>query len=695
MKKYIFLAASALLLFNAEAQVTIDRSKKPAAGPAPVITLQDPTTFKLKNGITVLVVEDHKLPRVSASYFIDAGPITEGKKAGVVTLMGQMLNEGTKDMTKAQFDEAVDRMGADVGLSAAGGSAAALTRYFPQAFALMGKGLKNPAFTQESFDKLKSQTLTGLKSNEKNVKAISGRVVSALTFGKNHPSGEFVTEESIKGLTLADVKEAYAKYITPSRGYLTIIGDIKPNDAKKLAEEVLGDLKGPKLTLPALAAVPNPAKTEINLVDMSNAVQSEITVTNLVDLKMNHPDYFPVLLANQILGGGSSGRLFNNLREKHGFTYGAYSGIGAGRFQNTFSASASVRTAKTDSAIVEFMNEINGLRTQKVSDEELANAKALYNGSFALGLENKARTAAFARNILINDLPKDFYRTYLQKVNAVTKDDIQRVAQKYFNSGNARVVVVGNASQMMDGLKRLNIPVKQYDVYANPVTAGASSSTTTNVKAADVFSNYLKALGGVEELKKVKSISSAMSMQMQGANLEVEFKKMSPNLEAMTMSMGGNQVMKTRFNGTAGYQEQMGQKKPLTPEEIKEKNAVSSLFEQFDYLNNPAFKAEVKGVEKVNGSDAYKVMITQPTGKSKTEFYDVASKLLVKTEEATTSNNMTINNTVEVGDYKKVGAILFPHTQTVTISAGGQQQVMEMKVKAVKVNEGVTAADFN
>ncbi|WP_192823415.1 insulinase family protein [Rufibacter sp. LB8] len=695
MKKYILIAASAFLFLQAEAQVKIDRSKKPAPGPAPTITIQDPTTFKLANGITVLVVEDHKLPRVSASYFIDAGPIREGAKAGVVSLMGQMLNEGTKDMTKAQFDEAVDKMGAEVGLSASGGSAAALTRYFPQAFALMGKGLKNPAFTQESFDKLKTQTLTGLKSNEKNVKAVSGRVISALAYGKNHPNGEFITEESIKSLTLADIKAAYAKYITPSRGYLTIIGDIKPAEAKKLAEQVFNDLKGPKLTLPTLAAVPNPAKTEINVVDMSNAVQSEITVTNLVELKMNNPDYFPVLLANQILGGGSESRLFNTLREKRGFTYGAYSNIGAGRFQTSFSASASVRTAKTDSAVVEFMNEINKLRSTKVSDEELASAKALYNGSFALGLENKGRTAGFARNILINDLPKDFYRTYLQKINAVTKEDIQRVAQKYFNSNNTRVVVVGNTAEMLDGLKKLNYPVKQYDAFANPVVAGAASAAVTNVKAADIFNNYIKVSGGEAELKKVKTILANMTMSTQGANLAVEAKYMAPNFEAMTMSMGGNPVIKSRFNGTAGYQEQMGQRKDMTPAEIKEKADVTGLFEQLDYVKNPAFKAEVKGMEKVGGSEAYKVVITYPSGKVKTEFYDVASKLLVKTEESVTTNNMTVNQAVEYSDYRKVGTIMYPYSQIMTVNAGGQQQVLEMKTQTIKLNEGVTAADFN
>jgi zinc protease len=165
-----------------------------------------------------------------------------------------------------------------------------------------------------------------------------------------------------------------------------------------------------------LAKVSNPAKTEVDIVNLSNTVQAEITVVNLVDLPMSSPDYFAVLLANQILGGGSESRLFNNLREKHGFTYGAYASTGSGRFQSKFSANAAVRNEKVDSAVVEFLNEINLIRTAKVSAEELQSAKNLYNGSFALGLENPARTAAFASNILINNLPKDFYRTYLQKL---------------------------------------------------------------------------------------------------------------------------------------------------------------------------------------------------------------------------------------------------------------------------------------
>jgi predicted Zn-dependent peptidase len=344
MRKIFILALTGLFAQSVMAQ-KLDRSQKPKPGPAPTITFADPAIYKLPNGITVLVVENHKLPKVTATYSIDAGPITEGAKAGVLSLMGGMLNEGTTKKTKAQFDEAVDLMGANVSVSSSGGSASSLTRYFNDAFMLMAEALRNPSFPQTSFDKLKSQTLTGIKSNERNAKAISGRVVNAISYGVNHPMGEFVSEQSVNSIILEDVKTAYSKYVTPSRGYLTFVGDITPAAAKALATKAFGDWKGATLTLPKLTPVNNPGQTEIALIDVPTAVQAEITVTNLVDLPLSSPDYHAVLLADQILGGGADAKLFTNLREKHGFTYGAYSSTGSGRFQSKFSASAAVRTA--------------------------------------------------------------------------------------------------------------------------------------------------------------------------------------------------------------------------------------------------------------------------------------------------------------------------------------------------------------
>ncbi len=693
MKKYIMIVAGALLMQYAQAQITIDRSKKPKAGPAPVLTIKDPVVYKMPNGITILVVEDHRLPKVSASFSIDAGPVTEGSKAGVLSLMGSMLNEGTQTMPKAEFDQAVEKLGANVGLSSSGGSASALTRYFKKAFTLMGQALKQPAFTQESFDKLKSQALTSLKSDAKSAPSIATRVTNALAYGKTHPYGEYETEEGITALTLQDVKTEYHKYITPSRGYLTFVGDIKPAEAKLLATEVFGSWKGTALTLPKLPVVANPAKTEIDVVDVPSAVQSEIKVVNLVDLKKNNPDYFPTILANYILGGGAESHLFMDLREKHAFTYGAYSSIGSGRFQSLFDASASVRNAKADSAVTEFLKEIERMRTQKVSAEELSSAKALYNGSFALGLEDPARTATFASTILINNLPADFYKTYLQKVNAVTADDILRVAKKYFNYNNTRIVVVGNTAQMLEGLKKSGYPVKLYDAYANPVKEGAHIAILV-VKPSDIIKNYIDAIGGAAEVAKITSYQATMTMATQGVTLNADERKLAPNKSLMTVSMAGNTVMKSVFDGDKGYQQQMGTKKDMTADEIAQKKVFTSLTEQLDYLTNPAFKLAVKGVQKVNGADAYQLAVTDPTGKTSTEYYDVKSKLLVKNENVTTANNASVSQIIELSDYRKVGAVMFPYKLAMTISAGGQEQNIVMTVTDIKINAGVTADDF-
>jgi len=692
MKKLFIIAAVSLLAQGISAQ-TIDRSHKPKPGPAPVITVADPVIYKLANGITILVVENHKLPKVSASYSIDAGPITEGAKAGVVGLMGNMLNEGTTTKTKAQFDEAVDQLGADVSAGAYGGSASALTRYFPQSFALMAESIRKPAFPAESFEKLKSQAITGLKSSEKSAKAISARVVNALAYGKNHPNGEFETEASLNGITLTDVKAAYKKYITPSRGYLTFVGDIKPEAAKALAEKAFGDWKGTALTLPVLAKVANPAKTEVDIINVSNAVQSEITVVNLIDLPMSSPDYFPVLLANQILGGGSESRLFNNLREKHGFTYGAYSSTGSGRFQSKFSANAAVRNEKVDSAVVEFLKEINTIRTTKVSADELQNAKNLFNGSFALGLENPARTAGFASNILINNLPKDFYRTYLQKVNAVTTDDILRVTKKYYNHDNTRIVIVGKTDAFANGLAKSGFKTQIFDNYASPVKATEATAGPTTAPV-DIIKNYIKAIGGEDAIKKLTSLQQTGEMEMQGQKLAVTIKNMAPNLSSMEISMGGQTAMKQAYNGKTGYTMQMGQKAELTGDDLTEKNEDKGYGAQLYYATDGT-KIESAGSVKVGTADAFKLTVTSPSGKKKTEYYDTKSGLLLKDESITTKAGVEISQSTEYSNYKKVGDVLFPFTLTQSISTPQGAQEFAIAIKEIKVNPPLKAEDFN
>jgi zinc protease len=695
MKKIISFAVAAVFFASTTAQIKIDRTKKPAAGAAPVISIKDPVTFVMPNGMTVLVVENHKLPKVSASLNIDAGPIIEGKKAGVMQLMGQMLEEGTQSKPKANFDEAVDLLGANLGMSSNGGFVSSLTRHFDKAFSLFTDALKNPAFPQESFDKLKTQTITGIKTTEKSASAISARVVSALSYGKQSAQGEFITEESIKALVLNDVKEAYKKYITPSRSYLTFVGDITPAAAKALVLKALGTWSGTKLPVPAAPLAENVTSTEINFVDVPTAVQGEISVSNLISNTLNNPDYHALLLANQILGGGAESKLFMNLRETHGFTYGSYSRVGNGRFQAQFRASAAVRSDKADSAVAEIINEIKNMRDGKMTEEELNSAKAKYNGSFALGMEDPANTATYASNILINGLQKDYYKTFLQKINRVTMADVQRVAQKYFSDKNARIVMVGNAAKILPNITRFGYPVKMYDKYANPVAdkpktdVNETAKTSDGVSAYSVIENYLKAIGGKEEVKKINSVKTTFSTDIMGRSMDGTEMKMNPSLRYSNIKMGAMTVFESSFDGTKGYMGQMGQKKDLTPEEAKdfldEKGVIPQL-----YYNGADYKTEYIGTGKVGDQDAYKLKVIKPSGKLSVEYYSVKTDLLLKEEATEKQNGQDVSTSVEYSDYRKIGNVLFAFGVNRNI---GEMNI-DMKVKEMKVNEGVSATDF-
>ena len=386
MKKLFLL--SMLSLFFTASYAQIDRTQQPKPGPAPEINLQEPETFNLKNGLKVMVVENHKLPRVSIQLTIDNPPILEGEKAGVQALAGSLMGNGSKSIAKDDFNEEVDFLGARLNFGATSAFASSLSKYFPRILELMADAAINPNFTQEEFDKEKEKLITGLKSQEKDVSSIASRVQSALTYGKDHPRGEFTTEQTVNNVNLIDVKNFYRDYFVPANAYLVIIGDVEFAEVKKLVKKKFTPWT--KAAPPSLSySEPSDVQyTQVNFVDMPNAVQSEISVQNLVNLTMKDDDYLDALIANRILGGGAQARLFLNLREDKGYTYGSYSGIGDNKYgPTTFRATASVRNMVTDSSVVEILKEIDKISSQPVSAEELANAKAKYVGNFVLALE--------------------------------------------------------------------------------------------------------------------------------------------------------------------------------------------------------------------------------------------------------------------------------------------------------------------
>jgi predicted Zn-dependent peptidase len=465
MKKTTILL---ILLIGSGIMYAQDRTQ-PKPGKPPVVHLKKPQTFQLSNGLKVMVVENHKLPKVAFNLTIDNPPFAEGDKKGVDDLCSSLIGNGSTKITKDDFNEEVDFMGASISFSSHGARANTLSRYTVRVLELMSLGALCPDFTQEEFDKEKAKIIESLKSEEKSVPAIASRVVDALAFGVKHPSGEFVTPETLNNVTLKDVKELYATYFSPENAYLVIVGDVKFIEIKPWVEKLFGSWKKTNMPTLTYANPENVIATQINFVDVPNAVQSEISVVNTFMLKMSDKDFFPAVLASTILGGEFNSYLNMNLREKNGWTYGANCSIGAGKYVTKVRSYSAVRNAVTDSATVEIIKEIKRLRTEEVTEERLNSVKAGFIGRFVMQAQKPQSVARYALNTEIEQLPKDFYENYIKTITAVTPDDVIKVSNKYFLIDNSRIVIVGKGEEVLPGLEKLGIQIYYFDKYGNPV----------------------------------------------------------------------------------------------------------------------------------------------------------------------------------------------------------------------------------
>jgi predicted Zn-dependent peptidase len=680
MKKIIIVLSGLFLTLTMQAQ---DRTQ-PKPGPSPVINIKKPQSFTLPNGLQVLIVENHKLPKVSFSLNIDNTPYAEGAKKGVSSLTSSLIGNGSKKISKDAFNEEIDFLGADLSFYASGASGSSLSKYSGRILELMAEGALNPNFTQEEFDKEKDKLLENLKTQEKSVAAVAGRVQNVLAFGKDHPSGEFLSEATIKNVTLADVENNYNTYFVPENAYLVIIGDVKFKETKKAVEKLFGTWV--KASAPSVKYTDpvNVQYSQINFVDMPNAVQSEIALQNTVNLKMTDKDYFAAIVANQILGGDFNSYLNMNLREAHGWTYGARSGIGGSKYISTFKASTQVRNAVTDSAVVEFFKELKKIRTEKVTDEMLANVKAGYVGKFVMQIEKPQTVAGYALRIKTQGLPEDFYENYIKNINAVTAEDVMAAANKYFLDDKIRVIIVGKGSDVIPGLEKLKIPMFYFDKFGAPTKKPVmKKAVAAGVTVKTVLDNYIKAVGGEKAVKGVKSISTVSGGEIQGTALEMTSKVTSSNKLALEMKAMGMSIMKQVVNDKGAYVMQQGQRKDLDGEKLADTKESAMPFPELTMAEKATVALD--GIESFNGVDAYVVK----NGKT-TLYFDVATGLKLGKAVVQEANGQKMTQITNYGDYKEVKGIKVPYK----ISMAFGPQEIEFKTSDVKINEGVSDADF-
>ena len=670
--------------------LTLDRSQAPKPGPAPKIQMGEYESFTLDNGLECIVVKNDKLPRVSFQYTLNIDPIMEKDKAGMQDMAGEMLSRGTKNRSKEQIDEEVDFIGATLNTYSTGVYASSLTKHSDKILELMADVLLNPTFPEDELEKVKTQTLSGLASAKNDPSSISENVANVLRYGKSHPYGEIVTEETVNNISSKDLETYYYENFNPNDGYLIIVGDIDVATAQAKMKAYFEQWEQGETTKRTYSMPTAPQETSVAMVDRPGAVQSVITVTYPVELTPNSPDRIAASLANGILGGGGfSGRLMQNLREDKGFTYGARSSLSYDPLVGVFTASAQVRNEVTDSAIAEFIYEIDRMANEQVSPEDLQKTKNIMAGSFARSLERPQTVANFALNIARYNLPADYYEKYLENLAAVTAEDVMRVAKMYLNSNNANILVVGDKDAVAAKIAKYdaNKVVDFYDNYGNPVEA--PQEVSADLKVEDVINNYIKAIGGKAALEKIKTIESNYTLSMMGQALDATILQKSPNKFKLTISMMGQTFQEQIYDGTSGAVIQQGQTIKMEGKDLEGLAEQAVMFPELGYINN-GYDLTLSGIEKVEGTDAYKIVVVAPSGNKVTEYYDIESGLKIRSIGVLESPQGNITQTTDYGDYKASGGVMVPHTMNQSM---GPQNI-KMTVKEVKVNGGIDDAAF-
>ena len=697
---------AAALLMPAMTTAQIDRSKAPQPGPAPKVSVGQHTSFVLGNGMRVIVVENHKLPTISVQMRFDIEPFLQGDAVGYTDLVGELLTSGTRRNTKAQIDEQVDALGAQLNATSDGLFASGLKKNFTPLMNLVYEVVSSASFPGDEFAKAKTRMLSAMQSRKDDPDGIADQVGRALTFSKGHPYGEVATEKTVNAITRQQLAAYYERFFIPSNSYLVFVGDITQAEARQVADKYFGmwapntervptlDANGVE-TVEGLGAIRtvkkypvSPSSRRVAFVDRPGAAQSLIRVVYPVHLHPWDAMHVDAQVLNTILGGGVfNARLMQNLRERHAYTYGAYSSLESDRYAGSFSAGASVRTAVTDSAVGEFMFELEHIRENMVTNDELSLAKNYLAGSFARSLEDPRTIARFALNTYLYGLPPDHYNTYLQRLDTVSAAGVMAAAKQFITPDNSVILVVGDKEKVANGLAQYSFEnsVTHYDMNGD-VYKEKVQPPPTGMTGQQVLDAYFTAIGGKSALVGVGNLRTVMTTTMQGMTITATTYNKSGKY-AMEMKAGPMTLQKIVYDGLRGISTGPEGKKELMEMELEDLAMEAPAFPELNYQR--LGRLILSGIAEVDGEECYKLTLMLDNGGLLTEYYSKKSGLKLRKVQVkqTAEGNVTV--TSEFKDYRPEGGIQFPHL--IEQSAGLS---MTFTVTEIAVNKGVPDGVF-
>jgi predicted Zn-dependent peptidase len=669
-----------------------NRSVVPSAGPAPIINIPDAQQFTLPNGLTVVLSENHKIPRVSIEFYSGSDIPKEGEKAGLREFTGSLILSGTSNRTKDQLDAEKDYFGASINTSGSSSSMSCLKKHLEKVVPIFTDVMMNASFPEDEFLRIKDQYL----SNLMNTKSDPGEMANNATYKVNfegHPFGEIMTENSLNNISLSDIQGCYKQFFSPDKGYLIIVGDISLEEAKSLVNSHFASWSGAKAVNLSYPDVERKKGNQVYFVNKPGAVQSVIQVSYTLPIRTGNDQQLPLGVLNNILGGGGFGtRLMQNLREKRAFTYGCYSDLNVNAEGSWLTVEGNFRNEVSDSAITEILYEMGKLIKEPVKAEELSLTKNAMAGGFARSLESPSTVARFAYNIIRYGLKKDIYQTYLKRLDAINSNDIQSVSTQFLTASQCNIVVVGNES-IVDNLKQFDSDgsIDFLDAFGNIVEQRKPADISKEV----LLEKYILAVTGskskaeaVKKCKKIKSFEKVTTMKLGQASFKSTEVWMAPNLEGNKLEGQGMVFQKSYFDGKRGESSSMEGKKPLSETEVKAKMKITGLFPELNYEANKV-DHELLGVEKWNGKEVYVLKLSEETGTT-FDYYDKNTFMKLQSVAIRNNDGQAVESTIVNSNFKPVQGIYFPFSIDLSISG----MSLAGTVETLELNKKVNLKDF-
>jgi len=679
----VIVTVTALVCCVFAAPGQLDRSKKPGPGPAPAVAFPEYALETTANGMRVIIVRNDELPTVSIRLLIDREAVLEGEAAGYIGVAGGLLRNGTTTRTKDQLDEEVDRIGASLGSGGTSVFASGLSKYTEKIFELMADITLHPSFPQAELEKVITQTKSGLKYRKTDPNSIIEVLRQKVLYGPNHPYGEVETEETIGKVTRAKCREMYTTYFKPNHAILAVVGDVERAQVMGLVRKYFGAWKKGKIPVPVFATPKPQEGVSVAMVDRPASVQSVIRVSQTVELQKTSPDVIPVEVMNTVLGGGVF-RLFMNLREKHAYTYGAYSSVDPDKLIGTFTASTSVANKYTDSAVTEIFSEIKRIRDEKIDANELQMAKSYLSGSFARSLERADAVASRAIDIERYKLPKDYYRTYLKRIDAVTADDAQRVARQYLHPDRMLVALVGSAKEVKEKMRGFG-PLTMYDEDGNPVVEKPLAVIMT---PEEIFAKHIEKTGGRARMAALKDRTIEYSGKIQTMAMSVKTVQKAPGKFCQEIGMMG-MVQKTGFDGDKGWAASPQGVIDLSGEQLESIKAEGAMSFYDDY-KGLGYKAEVTGTKTIRGKECFEVSLTKEGAPVLKHYFGIDDFMKHREVTMMTTPRGPVEQTMDLFDYKDFKGYMVP----TRLEQSAMGQTVEFKLEKFDVNTGVADTLF-